>query len=72
VLPRYWKCSISAITGLNYCDEYCGCGENAQLWYFPTPGGGSAEDWVPGWMNGVDSYEIWAWLVENGRARSTR
>lgn len=37
--PRYWKVTIARLTGLNFCDRNCGCGENSQLWYFPTPSG---------------------------------
>jgi hypothetical protein len=57
---------IYDLTGLNYCDEDCGCGENAQLWYLP-PGqyGVGIADWVPEWMNGVSTDEIWEWLVQN-------
>lgn len=66
-LPRYWKRTIRRITRLNFCDRDCGCGENSQLWYFPTPNSDGVPDWVPGWMNGVDSHEIWRWLVENGK-----
>lgn len=66
-LPRYWKVAIKKITGLNFCDRDCDCGENNQKWYFPS---GSLRqnmpEWVPGWMNGVDTYEVWNWLVENG------
>lgn len=67
-LPRYWKVVISRLTGLNYCDRSCPCGENNMLWWFPTPSHRGVPEWVPGWMNGVDTYEVWRWLVENGRA----
>lgn len=65
-LPRYWKRTIAGITGLQFCDRDCGCGENNQLWWFP-PGTGwrGLPEWVPGWMNGGDTNEIWDWLVEN-------
>jgi hypothetical protein len=69
LLPRYWKVTIGRLTGLNFCDRSCGCGENNGLWWFPTPGGGGVPDWVPGWMNGGDTHEIWRWLVANGRDR---
>jgi hypothetical protein len=71
-LPRYWKREIAAITGLNFCDRDCSCGENNQLWWFPTPSGRGVPEWVPDWMNGVDSYEIWQWLVENDRVPPKR
>jgi hypothetical protein len=57
--PRYWKTVISRITGLNFCDRSCPCEENNQLWWFPTP---------PDWANGVDTFELWEWMVENDRA----
>lgn len=66
-LPRYWKTTISRITGLRYCDRHCDCGENAQLWYTPVPGDGEAEPLLPGWMNGVGTNDVWDWLVETGR-----
>ena len=59
---------IAELTGLNFCDENCGCGENNRLWWFPSgvlPGYGAVPKWVPGWMNGADSDEIWNWLQEN-------
>lgn len=70
-LPRYWKREIAAITGLNFCDRDCGCGEANGLWWFSTPRSTSPE-WVPGWMNGADSHEIWRWLVENGKVPRKR
>lgn len=65
-LPRYWKKTIARLTGLHFCDRDCGCGDNNQLWWFP-PGVmyRSVPKWVPGWMNGADTHEIWRWLVEN-------
>ena len=74
-LPRYWKKTIRELTGLQFCDKNCDCGEdkNNQLWWFP-PGqyaGRYLPEWVPSWMNGADSYDIWRWLVENGRDRKT-
>lgn len=71
-LPRYWKREIGSITGLNYCDRECGCGENNQLWWLPTPDRSGIPDWVPGWMNGIDSFEIWRWLVANGKTPKKR
>jgi hypothetical protein len=67
-LPRNWRMKISRITGLNFCDRNCDCGENSELWFYP-PGLESRdmEDWVPCWMNGADTNDIWNWLVENGR-----
>lgn len=65
-LPADWEDKISEVTGLNFCGEDCGCGENAQLWYFDTPRH-RGPDWVPGWMNGADTDSIWEWLVENGK-----
>jgi len=65
-LPHFWKRDIAAITGLNFCDRSCPCGEANELWWTSTPGS-TSPDWLPGWMNGVDSYEIWQWLIENGR-----
>jgi hypothetical protein len=44
-LPRHCKKSIAAITGLVYCD----CGENPK----------GTEDWVPGWMNGANTEDIY-------------
>jgi hypothetical protein len=68
-LPRYWKRTIGRITGLNFCDRNCGCGDNNQLWWSPVPPGcGNVPEWVPEWMNGADTHEIWQWLVENGHA----
>jgi hypothetical protein len=66
-LPRNFKSQISNLTGLHFCDRNCGCGENNQLWWFPTPSHAGVPDWVPGWMNGTDSHEIWRWLVQNGK-----
>lgn len=67
-LPRYWKVEISRITGLRFCDRECGCGENSQLWFTPVPGDyDGTPDWIPGWMNGCGTDEIWEWLVENGK-----
>jgi hypothetical protein len=82
-LPRYWKKTIACITGLVFCDRDCGCGENNRLWWLPcTTGETRKEDaapfrgdrvndhepaWVPGWMNGGDTHEIWKWLVKNKR-----
>jgi hypothetical protein len=68
VLPRYWKATIHRLTGLNYCDRSCGCGEANGLWWFPTRSAAGVPDWVPGWMNGADTHEIWRWLVKNGKA----
>ena len=57
--------TIADLTGLNFCDENCCCGENSQLWFFPA-GGGPGQDevpeWVPGWMHGSDTDEIWEWI----------
>jgi hypothetical protein len=68
-LLRYWKVAISRLTGLNYCDRECGCGDNNQLWWFPCDPGSrhGVPQWVPGWMNGADTDSIWSWLVENDR-----
>lgn len=66
-LPNNWKRLISDITGLNFCDKQCGCGEANAHWWFPVCG--QPEDWVPGWMNGVGTDEVWDWLVENGRTK---
>jgi hypothetical protein len=60
---------IAELTGMTFCDEDCGCGENSQLWFTPTPCGW-VPDWLPGWMNGCDTDEIWNWLVENGRTKA--
>lgn len=70
-LPRYWKREIAAITGLNYCDRDCGCGENNQLWWSSVPGS-TSPDWVPGWMNGADGHTIWRWLVKHGKVPPRR
>jgi hypothetical protein len=70
-LPRYWKVKIHEITGLNFCDRYCGCGENNQLWWFPV-GTGSfcfTPEWLPAWMNGSSTESIWEWLVKNGKIK---
>ena len=67
-LPRYWKVAIRSLTGLNYCDHSCGCGENNELWWFPVTTHDHEPSWVPGWMNGADTFEIWRWLVEEGHA----
>ncbi len=66
-LPRYWKTTIHRLTGLNFCDRNCGCGENNELWWFPGGGSSTVAEWIPGWMNGCDTEEIWRWLVENGK-----
>lgn len=71
-LPRYWKTRINRITGLKFCDRDCGCGENNQLWWFPVQQGYSPPAWVPGWMNGADSFEIWRWLVKNQKTKVTK
>lgn len=69
--PRYWKVAIRRLTGLNYCDRDCDCGENNELWWFPvtTSGREAMPAWVPGWMNGADTFSIWRWLVEKGHAQ---
>ena len=59
---------IAHITGLNFCGRDCGCGANSQLWFFPV-GGGYPKPWVPVWMNGAATEEIWEWLVESGKVR---
>jgi len=71
-LPRYWKRTIRELTGLKFCDRDCSCGQNNQLWWFTF---GITErkslgipEWVPDWMNGGDTNEIWRWLCENGKA----
>lgn len=65
-LPRYWKITIRRITGLQFCDRECDCGETpSYLWYKQTPSG--SKEWLPGWMNGVTTEDVWKWLVENGR-----
>lgn len=61
--------TIARLTSLNFCDRSCGCGENNQLWWFPTPDRTSVPIWVPVWMNGADTDEIWNWLVENGKIK---
>lgn len=66
-LPRYWKKTIARITGMVFCDRDCGCGENNELWWFPPMSRDGVPDWVPSWMNGCDSDEIWQWLVQNDR-----
>jgi hypothetical protein len=68
--PRYWKVEIGRITGLNFCDRTCGCGDNNELWWFPVCA--DVDDWVPGWMNGADSHEIWDWLVEHDKVPKKR
>jgi hypothetical protein len=67
-MPKNVEDIIYDLTGLNFCGEDCGCGENSQLWYFP-PGQMSERiaAWVPRSFNGVDTQEIWQWLVENKR-----
>ncbi len=60
-LPRYWKKTISKLTGLVYCDRCCKCGENNQLWWSQH----GTYQWVPGWMNGADTHSIWRWLYNN-------
>src|SRR4051812_21425909 len=62
-LPRRWKHRIHELTGLNFCDRTCGCGENNRLWWFPVTAAGLRQmpDWVPGWMNGGETFEIWKW-----------
>jgi hypothetical protein len=65
-LPYNWKSKIHAITQLHFCDHQCPCGENNQLWWFP-PSPLNCPDWLPSWMNGADSFEIWQWLVQNGK-----
>lgn len=59
---------IARVTGLRYCGADCGCGEHNRLWWFPIPPDG-VKLWVPGWMNGGDTSEIWDWLVEHGKVR---
>lgn len=59
---------IARVTGMNFCDRYCDCGQNNRLWWFPV-GGGHVRSWVPGWMNGGTTEEIWEWLVEHGKVR---
>jgi hypothetical protein len=55
---------IHRITGLNFCGKKCGCGERNRLWWFPVCGDDPPE-WVPGWMNGVSTEEVWKWLKGN-------
>jgi hypothetical protein len=68
-LPRYWKRTIAALTGLQFCDRSCGCGENNGLWWFPVEADArrAMPAWVPGWMNGGPTEEVWAWLVREGK-----
>lgn len=69
-LPRYWKKRIHEITGLNYCDRDCDCGENNQLWWVPVCG-----DPLPEWVqefNGCDTFEIWNEIVAQGRHRDRK
>lgn len=61
---------IAELTGLNFCDEDCDCGENNQLWWFPTGGAGKAEPIAEGWMNGATSEDIWEWLKKNGHVKA--
>ena len=70
MLPKNSKKRIHEITHLNFCDEDCDCGENNQLWWVPVTASERRcmPEWVPGWMNGVDTDEIWQWLVQNGKA----
>lgn len=73
-LPRYWKAQIRKLTGLEFCDANCNCDEpNKQLWYWP-PGlmSRGLPKWLPGWTNGVDTDELWDWLVENGHHEGTK
>lgn len=65
-LPRYWKTTIHRLTGLNFCDRSCGCGDNNQLWWFPVHSRDSLPDWLPGNLNGIDTESLWRWLVRNG------
>lgn len=65
-LPRCWKHRINRITGLVFCDKKCGCGESNELWWFPSCGN-EPRKWIPSWMNGADSHDVWRWLVENGK-----
>ena len=68
MLPRNWKSLIRRVTGMHYCDRNCGCGENNRLWWFPV-GGGAVPSWMPDWMNGGDTHEIWKWLVKHRKVR---
>ena len=59
---------IARVTGLHFCGRRCGCGANNRLWWYPL-GGGHEKPWVPGWMNGAATEEIWEWLIEHGKVR---
>lgn len=67
-LPRYWKAVIRRLTGMNFCDRNCGCGENSRLWWFPV---GcctcryAVPKWLPCWMNGATTEDVWQWLVKH-------
>jgi hypothetical protein len=68
--PPTREVQIATLTGLRFCDRECGCGENSQLWWFPaSPSACRSQcpSWVPGWMNGADTDEIWRWLVAAGK-----
>lgn len=55
---------IHRATNLNLCDADCGCGENNGLWWYPVCGD-DPPAWVPDWMNGADTHEVWQWLAKN-------
>lgn len=69
MLPNNWKERIHEVTHLNFCDEACNCGENNQLWWFPVTASErrAMPRWVPSWMNGGDTHEIWRWLDQNNK-----
>ena len=57
--------TIAEITGLNYCGENCGCGDNSGLFFEDTQD--EPHEWLPDWMNGSAPEDVWEWLVESGR-----
>lgn len=63
MLSRKTITKIEDVTGLRYCDRNCPCGDNNHLMWWPANGPDRPE-WLPGWMNGVDSSDVYNWLMQ--------
>lgn len=50
------------VTGMNYCNKDCDCGDNAELMFWPV--GGEVPEWLPDWTNGTGYMEVYNWLLE--------
>ncbi|MGG6267095.1 hypothetical protein ACQ4M3_13090 [Leptolyngbya sp. AN03gr2] len=60
---------ICSVTGLVFCDENCGCGENSHLFF--TPVCEKLQSFVPD-LNGIDYSEVAEWFLKNELYRGFR